>query len=404
MKKLYTGNTMTSICLNMIVKNESHIIEETLENICQHIQLAYWVISDTGSTDNTVEIIKNFFEKKKIAGEIKHQPWVNFGYNRDAALKACMGKSDYILFFDADDRFSGDFKLPVLSKDAYHFNMTNEGSSVKYQRKLLIKNNGKHYWKGVLHEFLGTLGTVDSSYIEGDYAVISGRKGHRSQDPDKYLKDAQLLEKAIKDQVDPDLVARYSFYCAQSYRDAAKPEQAIEWYKKRTELGDWDQEIYISFVQLGLLYEQKNQIMEALYYWQLGVSVDPARAECWYHLARRHNWDKHYDLALCFAEKAQILSLPKGNKLFLNNDIYQYWCHYEVCINAFQLNQKNIAYQAFKQLLKNAPEGLVKRVIPQLNAYQTLIENDRFSEVQQMIQHLNRLGFKAQAQTVQQFT
>ncbi|WEI04112.1 glycosyltransferase [Acinetobacter johnsonii] len=65
---------MTSICLNMIVKNESHIIEETLENICQHIQLAYWVISDTGSTDNTVEIIENFFEKKKIAGEIKHQP------------------------------------------------------------------------------------------------------------------------------------------------------------------------------------------------------------------------------------------------------------------------------------------------------------------------------------------
>ncbi len=46
-----------------------NIIEETLENICQHIQLAYWVISDTGSTDNTVEIIENFFEKKKIAGE-----------------------------------------------------------------------------------------------------------------------------------------------------------------------------------------------------------------------------------------------------------------------------------------------------------------------------------------------
>ncbi len=38
--------------------------------------------------------------------------------------------------------------------------------------------------KEVLHEFLGTLGTVDSSYLEGDYAVISGRKGHRSQDPE----------------------------------------------------------------------------------------------------------------------------------------------------------------------------------------------------------------------------
>lgn len=385
----------------MIVKNESHIIEETLENICQHVQLEYWVISDTGSTDNTVEVIENFFEKKKIAGEIRYQPWVNFGHNRAAALKACTGKSDYILFFDADDRFSGDFKLPVLDKDGYHLNMTNEGSSVKYQRKLLIKNNGKHYWKGVLHEFLGTLGTVESTYIEGNYAVISGRKGYRSQDPNKYSKDAQLLEKAIQDQVDPDLIARYSFYCAQSYRDAGKPEQAIEWYKKRTELGDWNQEIYISFLQLGLLYEKKNQNMEALYYWQLGVNVDPTRAECWYHLARRHNWDKHYDLALCFAEKGQALSLPKGNKLFLSNDIYQYWCHYEVCINAFKLDKKNIAYHAFKQLLKNAPEGLVQRVIHQLNDYQTLIKEDVFSEVQNLIQYLNRFGFEEQAKAIQ---
>ena len=48
----------------MIVKNESYIIEKTLENIYQNFPLNYWVISDTGSTDNTVEIIKDFFNKK----------------------------------------------------------------------------------------------------------------------------------------------------------------------------------------------------------------------------------------------------------------------------------------------------------------------------------------------------
>ena len=41
-----------SICLNMIVKNESHIIIETLKNLCSYIDFGYWVISDTGSTDN----------------------------------------------------------------------------------------------------------------------------------------------------------------------------------------------------------------------------------------------------------------------------------------------------------------------------------------------------------------
>ncbi len=55
------------ICLNMIVKNEAHIILETLNNIKRHID--YWVISDTGSTDGTQDIIKKFFKKEGIEGE-----------------------------------------------------------------------------------------------------------------------------------------------------------------------------------------------------------------------------------------------------------------------------------------------------------------------------------------------
>ena len=46
-----------TICLNMIVKNESHIIIETLKNLCHYIPFAYWVISDTGSTDDTKKLI-----------------------------------------------------------------------------------------------------------------------------------------------------------------------------------------------------------------------------------------------------------------------------------------------------------------------------------------------------------
>ena len=50
-----------TICLNMIVKNESHIIKNTLEKLCNKIKFSYWVICDTGSTDNTREIITDFF-------------------------------------------------------------------------------------------------------------------------------------------------------------------------------------------------------------------------------------------------------------------------------------------------------------------------------------------------------
>lgn len=40
----------------MIVKNESKIIAETLHNISKYID--YWIISDTGSTDNTIDYEK----------------------------------------------------------------------------------------------------------------------------------------------------------------------------------------------------------------------------------------------------------------------------------------------------------------------------------------------------------
>ena len=54
-----------TICLNMIVKNESHIIEKTLNNICNYIPITYWVISDTGSEDDTKNIIAELLQQKK---------------------------------------------------------------------------------------------------------------------------------------------------------------------------------------------------------------------------------------------------------------------------------------------------------------------------------------------------
>ena len=147
-------------------------------------------------------------------------------------------------------------------------------------------------------------------------------------------------------------------------------------------------------MRLGLLYEKQNKIMEALYAWQSGVNIDPSRAECWYQLARLNNWNKNYNLALCYAEKAQKLNIPMGNKLFLNKDIYKFWCHYELCINAFQLKQLEQSYAAFKLLIRNANKNLVERVIHQLNSYQDLIKKDQYQEVLQMKKDLKRLDFE----------
>src|ERR1700722_13597203 len=81
----------SQICLNMIVKNESHVIERCLASVKGIID--YWVIVDTGSTDGTQEIITNYL--KDIPGELIERPWKNFGFNRTEALLLAREKGDY---------------------------------------------------------------------------------------------------------------------------------------------------------------------------------------------------------------------------------------------------------------------------------------------------------------------
>ena len=144
---------LKTIGLNMIVKNESHIIKETLLNLCSHINFSYWVICDTGSSDNTIDIIEKFFKKKNIPGEMHQHEWKNFGHNRTKALKIIYNKTDYVFIHDADDLILNDFNLPlVLNKDGYIVNMISE--QIKYKRLNLVNNRLRWKYTGILHEYL----------------------------------------------------------------------------------------------------------------------------------------------------------------------------------------------------------------------------------------------------------
>jgi glycosyltransferase involved in cell wall biosynthesis len=109
----------------MIVKNESSNIEDCLKSVSSFIN--YYIIADTGSTDNTKEIIKKFFDSKGIPGEILDHPWEDFGTNRSKVLAHCHGKTKWAIMIDADDYIEGD--LPVNS-----FDNTLDGYLVKLGR------------------------------------------------------------------------------------------------------------------------------------------------------------------------------------------------------------------------------------------------------------------------------
>lgn len=95
-----------SICLNMIVKNETQVLGRLFDSL-KHV-IDYYIIVDTGSTDGTPEFIQQQMTKYGIEGEVHCHEWVNFGFNRNQALQYVYKKGfqGWVLFIDADEEFA----------------------------------------------------------------------------------------------------------------------------------------------------------------------------------------------------------------------------------------------------------------------------------------------------------
>ena len=332
-----------SICLNMIVKNESHIIKETLEMLCNKINFSYWVICDTGSTDNTQKYIVDFFKSKDIPGELYNHPWKNFAHNRTLALESAFNKTDLLFVFDADDEIHGNIKMPTkLDSDGYLLNF-GTSAGISYQRVLLVNNRIKWNYQCVIHEYINCLKpNAKITSIDGDYYIVSGRRGSRNSDPEKYLKDAKILEEAYDEakKFNDKLYIRYGFYCANSYKDAGISEEAIKWYKITLNNENWTQEKYMCCLNLYHEYTKIGEKEKAFYYLIESFKYDTERMECIYHLVHHYlitGFDKlgyaYYTLVRDFYENKYLQSNVDG-KLFVENDKANFYLPYYMILVA----------------------------------------------------------------------
>ena len=99
----------------MIVKNETKMLKECLDSVYKYID--YWVINDNGSTDGTQQFVKDYFAEKGIPGELNEVEWKGFGETRTEALRACDGKTKWILMIDADDFINGELPVEQLNDE-----------------------------------------------------------------------------------------------------------------------------------------------------------------------------------------------------------------------------------------------------------------------------------------------
>jgi glycosyltransferase involved in cell wall biosynthesis len=378
-----SGIAPQGVCLNMIVKNESKVITRCLNSVLPVID--YWVIVDTGSTDGTQKIIKDFMRDKGVEGELYERPWVNFAHNRNEALNLAKGKRSYLLFMDADDYLvcEPDFKLPYLDKDLY-FVMANHPSGTKYGRLHFVNNCKEWVWEGVLHEALMAKPSNEwrsSATLEKVNNTCTA-DGARSNDTQKYQKDAVTLENALKE--DPNNT-RYVFYLAQSYRDAGNGDLALKNYEKRAAMAGWDQENFIALLEAAKLQEQlKYPSEDVIKGYERAYQYRPSRAEPVYYLANYLRSLKKYDEAYRWAKIGAAIPYSK-DILFVEAWIYDYGMLLELSVSAYWTDRYKECQEISHEILKKSTLSSSIRTIVENNlkfANEKLAENEKLAQTE----------------------
>jgi glycosyltransferase involved in cell wall biosynthesis len=348
-----------SVCLNMIVKNESKVIRRCLESVIP--LLDHWVVVDTGSTDGTQQIILECL--KELPGTLYERPWVDFSHNRNEAMALAFGKTDYLLFIDADDTLVlfQNFSRPVLERQnywiAYHRNRCTT------HRIFLIDQTFFWKWEGIIHEFLDspetkTTGVFPQAYIE------AGLDGFRSQMPDKAKRDVQLLKKSL--QKDPEN-SRTVFHLGVFCEEAQDFLSALSYFEKRSLLGGWEQEIFYALFRIAAIQELLKRSPDLFISGYLSAYLyRPSRAEPLFYLAQYYRSVQKQQEAYLLLKTAMAIPLSKDS-IYVASNIYEFDALFYFADVAYQLGKYDDTFEAYNQLLSKEKLPSCKKLLIQKN-------------------------------------
>jgi len=413
-------NKPKTICLTMIVKNESKNMLRLLNSVKSIID--FLSIVDTGSEDDTVNIIETWYKSNKIPGKVHHEKFINFGYNRTHSIvkaRETFPQTNYYLLSDADFIWEidigGKFNKNLLHEHKYLVRQNSQNLS--YFNIRMLSSEVDWECVGVTHEYWsekkenrykGEIKTHSLTRIQINDMEDGGCKS------DKFVRDKRLLlEDLEKPNVEPFLKSRYTFYLAQTYKCLGEYENSIVHYKNRIDYGGWPEEVYFSMYQIGFNYQalfniykhcihilnkkeqtnadiqyiekyvnalsikqieikKQDYFNETIKWYYNGWMYRPSRAESLYAavcLLREHSEHrKAYDIAL-IGRKIQETT----DTLFVEPNAYKWGFEYEISIVAYYLgpDEQAVGATACESLLARSdlPEAIRNRVIANTKFY-----------------------------------
>jgi len=341
----------------MIVKDEAEVITRAFNSV-KHI-VDYYCICDTGSTDNTIQVIKDYFKENNLKGEVHERPWVNFGHNRTECFQLASGISDYNMTLDADEVFcpfeNGQIKVTSIVKKLPKFETDSIGvitklGNIEYPRTQFMKDNLGWEWHFPCHEYVDSPNASSVSNLDG-VAIYPSNDGARAKDNNTYAKDALVFEHFLLENPDN---SRAWFYLAQSYRDSNQYQKSLDALEKVIELDPWDEQVFIALLRKARIYMAMphSNIEEVAGYFLAAYQYRPQRAEPLHDLLRHYRLAGQNELAVLVGEAAVKIPLS-SDILFIETELYNYKIKDELSVALFNVGRVRESLNYSRQLLRS---------------------------------------------------
>lgn len=324
------------IALLMMVKNEEKRIEASLSS-CLGIVKSI-VIYDTGSTDKTLEIIKNFCTKNKVTLRLKIGEFVDFSTSRNVSLDFAdlYPEIDYLLLLDSNDELKGGKYLLKFAKE--DLNKSGKGASAfyicqqwkygnridKYFNTRFIKPRRGWRYKGVVHEYMDNKEMDEKRIIfrlPDDIFLFQDRAYDGEKSVPRFQRDKELLlNEYLKDKKD----SRTLFYLAQTCNCLGLPNEAYYYYRLRSYQDDFLEEKFLAYHHCGKIskilgHEWKDSVAWFTKAFETLKRVEPLIEMAEHYISKNDNLS-----AWMYLKTACKLDYPNDALLFVDRIAYDY--------------------------------------------------------------------------------
>jgi len=360
----------------LMVKNEASVINQTLEPFVK-AGIDSYVIFDTGSTDNTVETVEQFFKQNEIKNwHIFQESFVDFAVSRNRALDLAeehFPDAVFLLMPDAEWYIQNveeliDFCNQIIDDNGkcYLIRMLDKNLDFLVPRLIRTKSNAR--FVGDIHECIDT--DIFKKVPRNIFFRLQASQAGIEKSRKRWERDLEILLERYEENPDD---SRTTFYLAQTYECLFDFVPAYTYYEIRSkQSGGSLEETYETFYRLGRVADILSKTDEQ-YTWHMAQDyyftahkLLPHRAEPLVRIAEYY-WPESEppkNAALCylFAKRAYELTYPENDTLFIDPEVYFFWRYELVSKSAWQMGdfelgeictRKALQYKESPHLLRN---------------------------------------------------